>query len=95
MCDFDLCDFGYVRSVSVQYEGNFQNDSPQTRNVKVSAALLRMLTLVYDIWTYISKGYWDNPKIKPLVVSNSSKLNVSVVTIACCKTSRIICYEME
>lgn len=64
-----LC--SYLVFLPFQLDNNFNDDEPTTRKIKLSAALIRLITLSFDCWLFTVRGYWSSPLKKPLVVSDS------------------------
>ncbi|TVU26872.1 hypothetical protein EJB05_29443 [Eragrostis curvula] len=61
--------------------GSFDDDAPSTANIKITAAVLRMITLSYDYWMCSSKGYHDTPNRAPFAAMVCFSLIVNCVMV--------------
>uniref|UniRef100_A0A0D9XPE2 Uncharacterized protein n=1 Tax=Leersia perrieri TaxID=77586 RepID=A0A0D9XPE2_9ORYZ len=46
---------------------NFNDDEPETRRIKLSAAVVRMITLSFDSALFLARGHWKEPLKKPML----------------------------
>lgn len=50
-------------------ENGLKNDAPHIRKLKITATLIKIMTLSYELWAQISQGYRQSVLTKPLCVS--------------------------
>lgn len=50
-------------------ENGLKNDAPHIRKLKITATLIKFMTLSYELWAQISQGYRQSVLTKPLCVS--------------------------
>uniref|UniRef100_A0A0E0F2V7 Uncharacterized protein n=1 Tax=Oryza meridionalis TaxID=40149 RepID=A0A0E0F2V7_9ORYZ len=62
---------------------NFNDDEPTTRKIKLSAALIRLITLSFDCWLFTVRGYWSSPLKKPLVEMTAANLVFTSIVVVC------------
>uniref|UniRef100_I1QXY6 Uncharacterized protein n=1 Tax=Oryza glaberrima TaxID=4538 RepID=I1QXY6_ORYGL len=64
-------------------DNNFNDDEPTTRKIKLSAALIRLITLSFDCWLFTVRGYWSSPLKKPLAEMTATNLVFTSIVVVC------------
>uniref|UniRef100_A0A0E0F2T1 Uncharacterized protein n=1 Tax=Oryza meridionalis TaxID=40149 RepID=A0A0E0F2T1_9ORYZ len=66
----------------VKGENGFKNDAPHIRKLKITATLIKIMTLSYELWAQISQGYRQSVLTKPLCDMTIAALIVNCVLFA-------------
>uniref|UniRef100_I1QXW4 Uncharacterized protein n=1 Tax=Oryza glaberrima TaxID=4538 RepID=I1QXW4_ORYGL len=66
----------------VKGENGFKNDAPHIRKLKITATLIKIMTLSYELWAQISQGYRQSVLTKPLYDMTIAALIVNCVLFA-------------